>query len=213
MRAPRAAARRTRRGRGRRALIALALALVAATSAPAARAQCGANRSQCSACHDSARAPYAADAAWHKDHGFADVCAVCHGGVPDATVAAAAHVGLLAPLAGDTQCVSCHGDKSAALARRYARDAEQARAAREAADGGATPRQPPGSSPHRPAAPPSSTPGDDTGSNDTLAAVLAVLVGVLGLGWVASRERATLRRWRDSWMRATKMSSSNDERS
>ena len=199
MTAPPTAARRTRRCRGRRALITLALALVAATSAPAARAQCGANRSTCSGCHDGTHASYAAGAAWHKDHCFADVCAVCHGGVPDATEARAAHVGLLAPLAGDTQCISCHGDASVALAGRYARD-------RDAAAFAST-------TPSAPSGPSSPPPPPDTGSNDGPATVLAVVLGVLGLGWVASRERDTLRRWRGSWMHAPKMSSSPDERS
>ena len=186
-----------------RALLAIALALVAAAFAPSASAQCGANRSTCSACHDGARASYAADAAWHKDHCFADVCAVCHGGAPDAPAAAAAHVGLVAPLAGDTQCISCHGDASAALARRYADAAD-------AADAGAT-TQP--AQPARTTSAPSSPAPRDVGSNDVPATILAALIGALGLGWVASRERQTLRRWRDSWMHAGKMSPSNDERS
>jgi hypothetical protein len=174
------------------ALLSVAFAIAATTVAPDGRAQCGANRSTCSGCHDGSRAPFAARAAWHADHAFADVCAVCHGGVPDATEARAAHAGLVAPLAGETQCGSCHGEASATLARRYV--VEDAGAATHAAIGNDMSDGASGG-----ASGTSGTSGVSGGANNGVAAVLAVLIGVLGLGWVvAARDRDALRRMLDS---------------
>ena len=191
-----ATARRCRQSRGTHGLFAAGLVIAALTLAPHADAQCGAKPSTCAACHDGARAPYAADARWHADHGFASVCAVCHGGVPDAPAAAAAHVGLVPPLGADAaQCASCHGAASATLAQRYASAAALAHAD---ADAGS----PAGS---HPASPRPSPP-----SNDMPAAVVAALLAVLGLGWVVARERLAIRRWRETWIRLPRTSPPDD---
>lgn len=85
-----------------------------------ADAPCGANRSSCTSCHDGTRAPLPRPNGWHEDHAFADVCSTCHGGRADATDVDGAHVGLGDPLASpDTQCGSCHGTETEALAQRY----------------------------------------------------------------------------------------------
>jgi hypothetical protein len=87
------------------ASLALALALVA--DASHARAQCGAQRSTCSGCHDDVRAPYRADASPHPEHAFADLCVACHGGRGDAREAPAAHEGVRTTV-GVAVCAGCH---------------------------------------------------------------------------------------------------------
>jgi hypothetical protein len=184
------AARRRRSSRGAHDLLAFGLVLTALASTPRVDAQCGAKPSTCAVCHDGSRAPYAADERWHADHCFASVCSVCHGGVPDAPAAADAHVGLVPPLGADAaQCASCHGAESATLAQRYASAAARAR---EDADAGvpASIRSPP--------------PRADIDSNERPAAAVAVLLSLLGLGWILARERLGIRRWRESWMRTAK---------
>lgn len=100
-------------------LTCLALAL----SASPAAAQCGAGASECMGCHEGRGArPVVADGTpWHADHAFGDFCAICHGGDPSATDAAAAHASLFAPLDHPADaCGSCHGAASAGLSERYA---------------------------------------------------------------------------------------------
>jgi hypothetical protein len=199
---PTTAARSCRPSRGTLGLFLVTFAFLLTTFArlPVAAAQCGAKPSTCAQCHDGSRASYAADAPWHVDHCFASVCAVCHGGVPDAPAAADAHVGLVPPLGADAgQCASCHGAASATLAQRYASAAALAHA-----DAGADAGAPAG---HRPL-----PPRADLKSNDKPAAIVAALLAALGLGWVLARERGALRRWRESWMRKT-ATSPPDERS
>lgn len=164
------------------ARIAVAVAFLATAFAATrvSNAQCGAKQSTCSACHDGARAAFTPAAAWHSDHRFADVCAVCHGGRPDAAFANDAHVGLVPPLGAEAaQCRSCHGVASEALAQRYARNDAGADT------GGASGASSRPSSP-RPEAGPEAPPH---ASNDRLAGTLAVLLGALGLAWVLRRER------------------------
>lgn len=91
-----------------RILVLSVLAMVVALAPATAEAQCGAKRSTCSTCHTETSA-----GPWHRDHAFADLCAACHGGDPDATEIAAAHVGLEEP-----RCATCHAD-----GRRYDVDA------------------------------------------------------------------------------------------
>jgi hypothetical protein len=102
----------------RRALAAVVLVALAVPME--ARAQCGANRSTCSACHDGARAALPASDAWHDDHAFADLCVTCHGGRGDIVDADEAHLGLVDPLSSSNEtCASCHGAKTALLVERY----------------------------------------------------------------------------------------------
>ena len=94
--------------------------LVGLLAAGEADAQCGANRSSCTACHDGTRASLPRPDGWHADHAFANLCSTCHGGRPDANDVDGAHVGLVDPLASpDTQCGSCHGAETATRAHRY----------------------------------------------------------------------------------------------
>ena len=184
-----ASVRRQRRTHVGSVLVIGALALLAISWPASARAQCGANRSTCSGCHDGARAPYGAAASWHLDHCFADVCAVCHGGAPEATAPALAHAGMVAPLANEgEQCRSCHGAASAALASRYAAGIDSAAAARDAgAPGGdALP-------PTTPTTPTTPAPG----ANDAFAGLIAGLIAVAGLAWIVVRERRASLRWRE----------------
>ncbi|HSQ62030.1 MAG TPA: hypothetical protein VLM85_02405 [Polyangiaceae bacterium] len=87
-----------------------------------ASAQCGAGLSQCRDCHEvrGEKPVQAGPSAWHRDHAFADFCAACHGGDPQACDEAAAHVGLVAPLA-DVQatCGPCHGVSAQNFAQVY----------------------------------------------------------------------------------------------
>jgi hypothetical protein len=85
-----------------------------------ARAQCGARLSQCRSCHEVRGAKPVQPSPWHQDHAFADLCAACHGGDPQARDEATAHAGLASPL-GDVQgtCGPCHGAASRTLALAY----------------------------------------------------------------------------------------------
>ena len=71
-----------------------------------------------------ARPVLAGPSPWHRDHAFADFCAVCHGGDPQAADEPTAHLGLVSPLADvNTTCGPCHADASQ-LATRYAAQPE-----------------------------------------------------------------------------------------
>lgn len=104
------------------------LALVIATSIflatpPAASAQCGSQASSCKNCHEvQAEMPVNADGTgWHQSHSFGDFCYICHAGNNQATDAAAAHEGMVAPL-DDVQaaCQQCHVADLDARAQVYA---------------------------------------------------------------------------------------------
>ncbi|NOU31224.1 MAG: hypothetical protein HOO96_25260 [Polyangiaceae bacterium] len=153
----------------------LAAAFLALGSNDAA-AQCGAKRSTCSDCHDGAHAARAAEAPWHADHSFADLCVGCHGGRGDQAAEPAAHEGL-----GDprdlAKCSACHADANALLAR-YAPTAASVR------DGGAD-AAPTGSGAPSPRAP---SPHGDPGPNLVLAGLVGV-VALLAAGVVVRQER------------------------
>jgi hypothetical protein len=98
--------------------------LVAAASILAvpleARAQCGAALSQCRNCHEVQGAHPVQAGPWHRDHAFADFCAACHGGDPQATDEGTAHAGMIKPLTDPPgTCGACHGGESRDLAQRY----------------------------------------------------------------------------------------------
>ncbi len=59
-------------------------------------------------------------APWHRDHGYGDLCAACHGGEPDAREQGPAHAGLRDPL-GDpaASCSACHVSDVVARVARY----------------------------------------------------------------------------------------------
>ena len=89
-----------------------------------ARAQCGAGLSECRQCHEirGARPVQAGPLPWHRDHAFADLCAACHGGDPQAFDEGAAHSGMTNPLADvRATCGACHDGLAGGLAERYVR--------------------------------------------------------------------------------------------
>jgi hypothetical protein len=160
-------------------LVALAVPLEA-------RAQCGANRSTCSACHDGARAALPAPGAWHDDHAFADLCVTCHGGRGDVVDADEAHLGLVDPLSSSNEtCASCHGAKTALFVERY-------RVRRDAAVD-VHPKSAPGpaSGSDRTPACPSNVHGEAR-SNLVLMALVG-MVGAFGAVFIVHNERARKR--------------------
>ena len=149
-------------------LVAASLALLMVLAGESrARAQCGAQRSTCSGCHDGSRAPYEAGAAWHVDHAFTDLCVACHGGDGVAVDAAAAHVGVDRAIAS-VKCEACHeGKASASMSAYQPVDASKTSA-------------PTVRSPHGAFLP-----------NAILSALaLALALGVSGLAYVARKERS-----------------------
>jgi hypothetical protein len=101
-----------------RALLAIATLL----ASPEAHAQCGAGLSQCRNCHEirGAHPVQLGSSTWHMDHVFADLCAACHGGDPQAVDEGIAHARMTAPLADvRATCGPCHGAASNELAQRY----------------------------------------------------------------------------------------------
>jgi hypothetical protein len=105
-----------------------------------ARAQCGAQVSQCRSCHEVAgeHPVLVGGSPWHSDHAFGDFCVQCHRGDPNADTAAAAHVGITSPLADvDTLCGACHAGNATALADKYLRQPPPPPRSRAAAASGA----------------------------------------------------------------------------
>lgn len=88
-----------------------------------ASAQCGSQASSCKNCHEvQSEMPVNADGTgWHQSHAFGDFCYICHAGNNQATDAAAAHEGMVAPLS-DVQaaCQQCHVEDLDARAQVYA---------------------------------------------------------------------------------------------
>jgi hypothetical protein len=93
------------------------------TTATPVRAQCGSQASSCKNCHETqAQKPVNADGTgWHQSHAFGDFCYICHGGNQQATDKAAAHEGMVAPLADvKASCQQCHVADLDARAKVYA---------------------------------------------------------------------------------------------
>ncbi len=106
----------------------------------AAHAQCSSNASSCLSCHEVQRQRPVLDAGapWHRDHGFGDLCASCHGGASDEPTLAAAHIGVRSPRADPSStCGSCHSENLDALVARF-RDVSWTPAAPVAAPPAAT---------------------------------------------------------------------------
>lgn len=87
-----------------------------------ANAQCGSSASSCKNCHEiQAKAPVNTKGAWHTQHAFGDFCEFCHAGNVKAKDQAAAHTGMVAPLADvKGSCQSCHPDNYNDRAQTYA---------------------------------------------------------------------------------------------
>lgn len=84
---------------------------IALTTTQPAKAQCGSQASSCKNCHETqAEMPVNADGTnWHQSHAFGDFCYICHAGNNQATDKAAAHEGMVAPLADvKASCQQCH---------------------------------------------------------------------------------------------------------
>ena len=93
------------------------------TTATPASAQCGSQASSCKNCHETqAQKPVNTDGtAWHQSHAFGDFCYICHAGNNQATDKAAAHEGMVAPLADvKASCQQCHVADLDARAKVYA---------------------------------------------------------------------------------------------
>jgi hypothetical protein len=104
----------------------MALVLAAGTflmTATPVKAQCGSQASSCKNCHevqgqDSVNAD---GTGWHQSHAFGDFCYICHAGNNQATDKAAAHEGMVAPLADiNAACQQCHVADLAERAQVYA---------------------------------------------------------------------------------------------
>ena len=102
--------------------LVIAASIFLATATPV-EAQCGSQASSCKNCHEvQGEMPVNADGTgWHQSHAFGDFCYICHAGNNQATDAAAAHEGMVAPL-DDVQaaCQQCHVADLDARAQVYA---------------------------------------------------------------------------------------------
>lgn len=103
----------------------LLLVLVAgfwlATATPAS-AQCGSQASSCKDCHEvQGQLSVNADGTgWHQSHAFGDFCYICHGGNTQSTDKAAAHTGMVNPMADvKASCQQCHPKDLDARAKVY----------------------------------------------------------------------------------------------
>ena len=108
---------------GTAGLLILGVCGVALALPQPAKAQCGSQASSCKNCHEvQAKDPVNKDGTgWHQSHAFGDFCYICHGGNNQATDKAAAHTGMVAPMA-DTKaaCAQCHPNDLDARAQVYA---------------------------------------------------------------------------------------------
>jgi hypothetical protein len=102
--------------------LVIATGIFLATATPV-RAQCGSQASSCKNCHEvQAEMPVNADGTgWHQSHAFGDFCYICHAGNNQAKDKAAAHEGMVAPLADvKASCQQCHAADLDARAQVYA---------------------------------------------------------------------------------------------
>ncbi len=88
-----------------------------------AQAQCGSQASSCKNCHEvQGQDPVNTDGTgWHQSHAFGDFCYICHAGNNQAKDKAAAHEGMVSPLADvKASCQQCHAADLDARAKVYA---------------------------------------------------------------------------------------------
>ncbi len=88
-----------------------------------AKAQCGSQASSCKNCHEvqGQKSVNTDGTGWHQSHAFGDFCYICHAGNNQATDKAAAHQGMVAPLADvKASCQQCHAADLDARAKVYA---------------------------------------------------------------------------------------------
>jgi hypothetical protein len=87
------------------------------------QAQCGSQASSCKNCHEvQGQDPVNADGTgWHQSHAFGDFCYICHAGNNQAKDKAAAHQGMVSPLADvKASCQQCHAADLETRAKVYA---------------------------------------------------------------------------------------------
>ncbi len=104
-------------------LMAMMLAVITILTWPRpVSAQCGASASSCKNCHETqAKDPVNTKGAWHTQHAFGDFCEFCHAGNVKAKDEAAAHAGMINPLADvKGSCQSCHPNDYMDRAKTYA---------------------------------------------------------------------------------------------
>lgn len=104
-------------------LMPILLAVIAVVAWPRpASAQCGSSASSCKNCHEVQKVmPVNAKGVWHTSHAFGDFCEFCHAGNAKSKDKAAAHTGMLAPLADvKGACQSCHPNDYMDRAKKYA---------------------------------------------------------------------------------------------
>lgn len=103
--------------------VALMLAGIAFVAWPhPVAAQCGSSASSCKDCHEVKKQdPVNTKGVWHTAHAFGDFCEFCHAGNVKAKDKAAAHTGMISPLADPKgSCQSCHPDDYLARATKFA---------------------------------------------------------------------------------------------
>jgi len=104
-------------------LLTLIVTGIALLNVQSAKAQCGSQASSCKNCHEvQAKDPVNNDGTgWHQSHAFGDFCYICHAGNNQATDKAAAHTGMVSPLADvKAACAQCHPNDLQARAKVYA---------------------------------------------------------------------------------------------
>ena len=102
--------------------LVIAASISLATVTPA-NAQCGSQASSCKNCHEvqGQKSVNADGTGWHQSHAFGDFCYICHAGNNQATDKAAAHQGMVSPLADvKASCQQCHAADLDARAKVYA---------------------------------------------------------------------------------------------
>lgn len=102
--------------------LVIAASIYLATATPVS-AQCGSQASSCKNCHEvqGELSVNADGTGWHQSHAFGDFCYICHAGNNQATDKAAAHEGMVAPLADiKASCEQCHVADLDARAQVYA---------------------------------------------------------------------------------------------
>jgi nitrate/TMAO reductase-like tetraheme cytochrome c subunit len=102
--------------------IVIITGILLATATPAS-AQCGSQASSCKNCHEvqGQMSVNADGTGWHQSHSFGDFCYVCHAGNNQAKDKAAAHEGMVSPLADvKASCQQCHVSDLDARAKVYA---------------------------------------------------------------------------------------------
>ncbi len=169
------------------------VAVVVAGADHVAQAQCGSNASSCLGCHEVQRQRPVLEqgAPWHRDHGFGDLCASCHGGVSDENTLAGAHVGLHDPLAAPAStCGSCHSqglDGFVTAYRNWKRPASAELKSSDSPDGYGGPSGP---SPAR------------VRTVDLVLATLALMLAAT-IALIVRRRRAASHKRLGAWLRTT----------